>query len=65
MTHIEQSCVPADGLIFIHYAGILDGHFPACKVDEFALGFAVSVDEGCLFHQVRLTSTVVSECLRV
>jgi hypothetical protein len=36
VTDVEQSAGAADGEMFIDDAGILDRHFPAAELDEFA-----------------------------
>ena len=42
------------GLILVDDAGILDGHFPPCKVDQFSLRLPVCVVAGAVTFTVAL-----------
>ena len=58
MADIEQSCMAADRLVLIDDAGILNGHLPPGKIDEFPLGFAVGIYQWRLFDRTCVKSLV-------
>ena len=40
MGDVEEADGGSDGLVFVEYAGVLDGHVPAAEVDHFGTGLA-------------------------
>jgi hypothetical protein len=50
VTDIEESGLGPDSLIFTKDAGVLDGHVPPGKIDEFGAVSAMLFDKRSLFH---------------
>jgi hypothetical protein len=48
---VEEAGLAPDSVIFVDDAGVLDGHFPAGKVNEFAAVGTMLFNQGCLFHE--------------
>ena len=52
---VEDAGGVADGQMFVGDAGVLDGHFPAAELDEFAAELLVrGVEGGAFEHDDRL-----------
>jgi len=51
MADIEETGLASNGVILIHNAGVVDGHFPPREVDQFRAGGVMLCDEGRVLHR--------------
>ncbi len=52
MADIEETDLASNGVILIHNAGVVDGHFPTREVDQLRPGGAMLCDERGMLHRM-------------